>query len=74
MPLNYSLTTNQTKGTKMKQCEIPNCENTNLVFSGVAAFLLGGIPTEKYCYPCANAYVVIKERMDSISKLVEASA
>jgi len=58
----------------MKECLVPNCKNTELVYSGVAAFLLGGIPTEKYCYSCANAYVVIKETMDSISKLVDASS
>ena len=58
----------------MNECKVPNCKNTELVYSGVAAFLLGGIPTEKYCYSCANAYVVIKETMDSISKLVDASS
>ena len=57
----------------MNQCEVPNCENTDLVYSGIAAFMLGGIPTEKYCYSCANAYAVIKERMDSTVKLMEAS-
>jgi hypothetical protein len=58
----------------MRKCIVPNCENTSLVYSGVDAFMLGGIPTEKYCYPCANAYVAIKERMDSISKLMDASS
>ena len=53
----------------MKQCEIPNCESTELVYSGTAALLLGGIPTEKYCYPCANAYAVIKENIDALNKL-----
>ena len=56
------------------QCKVPNCENTELVYSGVAAFMLGGIPTETYCYSCANAYAVIKEKMDSISKLMAPSA
>lgn len=31
-----------------------NCESTELVYSGVDAFLLG-VPTETYCYTCANA-------------------
>lgn len=35
----------------MKQCK--NCESVELVFSGVDAFLLG-VPTEVFCYPCAN--------------------
>jgi hypothetical protein len=35
----------------MKQCK--SCESVELVFSGVDAFLLG-VPTETYCYPCAN--------------------
>jgi hypothetical protein len=37
----------------MNQCKVPNCENTSLVYSGVDAFMLGGIPTETYCYACA---------------------
>ena len=53
----------------MNQCKVPNCENTELVYSGVAAFILGGIPTEKYCYSCANAYAVIKENMDALIKI-----
>lgn len=35
----------------MKECK--SCESTELVYSGVDAFLLG-VPTETYCYPCAN--------------------
>lgn len=31
--------------------------------------MLGGIPTEKYCYPCANAYAVIKDSVDALNKL-----
>jgi hypothetical protein len=58
----------------MDECLVPNCKNTELVYSGVAALILGGIPTEKYCYSCANAYVTIKETMDSISKLMDASS
>ncbi len=30
------------------------CISTELVYSGIDAFLLG-IPTETYCYTCANA-------------------
>lgn len=33
------------------KCEI--CGSKEIVYSGVDAFLLG-IPTEKYCYGCAN--------------------
>lgn len=39
----------------MTKCQLTNCENTDLVYSGVDAFLLG-VPTEKFCYSCANAY------------------
>jgi len=35
----------------MKECD--KCESTELVYSGVDAFILG-VPTETYCYPCAN--------------------
>lgn len=53
----------------MTQCKVPNCENTELVYSGIDAFMLGGIPTENYCYPCANAYAVIKNSIDALNKL-----
>ena len=53
----------------MTQCKVPNCESTELVYSGVDAFMLGGIPTEKYCYSCANAYAVIKDSVDALNKL-----
>ena len=42
-----------------KECEVNNCTDTNLVYSGTAALLLGGIPTEKYCYDHANEYARI---------------
>jgi hypothetical protein len=35
----------------MKECA--KCESTELVYSGTDAFILG-VPTETYCYPCAN--------------------
>jgi hypothetical protein len=34
-------------------CKVDGCDSTELVYSGVDAWLLG-IPTEKYCYECAN--------------------
>jgi hypothetical protein len=39
-----------------KACAIPTCSSTELVYSGTDAFMLGGIPTETYCYECANIY------------------
>ena len=36
------------------ECINPACKSTELVYSGVDAFMLG-VPTEKWCYPCANA-------------------
>lgn len=39
----------------MTTCKVINCESTELVYSGTDAFVLG-IPTETYCYDCANAY------------------
>lgn len=50
----------------MKICATMNCENTNLVYSGVDAFMLGGIPTETYCYTCAAAYLQISNYMKSL--------
>ena len=42
----------------MKQCKTLYCESTELVYSGTDAFGLG-VPTETYCYGCANAYAQI---------------
>ncbi len=39
------------KEDKMRKCK--SCESVDLVYSGVDAFILG-VPTETYCYPCAN--------------------
>ena len=47
----------------MKKCKVIHCENTELVYSGTAALMLGGIPTETYCYDCANAYNQIQITM-----------
>lgn len=40
----------------MKECAVMNCNSTDIVYSGTDALMLGGIPTEKFCYSCANAY------------------
>ena len=46
-----------------KVCKVVHCENTSLVYSGTDALCLGGIPTETYCYDCANAYTQIDAAM-----------
>jgi hypothetical protein len=43
------------------KCQVKTCTNTDLVYSGTDAFQLG-IPTETFCYPCANTY----NRIDTI--------
>jgi hypothetical protein len=48
------------------KCSVMNCESTELVYSGVDAFMLGGIPTEKYCYTCATAYLQISNHLESM--------
>jgi len=40
----------------MKECAVTTCNNTGLVYSGIDALMLGGIPTETFCYACAIAY------------------
>lgn len=45
-----------------------NCEDTNLVYSGTDAFILGGIPTETYCYKCATAYLMISNQLETLVK------
>jgi hypothetical protein len=53
----------------MKKCATMNCEETNIVYSGIDAMMLGGIPTETYCYRCATAYVMISNAVESRFKL-----
>ena len=53
----------------MKTCSVMNCESTNLVYSGIDALMLGGIPTEKFCYVCATAYLQISSIVESMVKL-----
>lgn len=52
----------------MNKCSITTCENTNLVYSGIDALMLGGIPTEKYCYTCAYAYANISNDIEQLQK------
>lgn len=51
------------------KCKVMNCESTNLVYSGIDALMLGGIPTETYCYTCATAYLQISHTIESMVKL-----
>jgi len=53
----------------MKECAVLNCENTSLVYSGIDALMLGGIPTETYCYTCATAYLQISNSVENMVKL-----
>lgn len=58
----------------MKTCKTYKCESTELVYSGVDAFMLGGIPTETYCYTCANAFNQISRDMETLREQQERSA
>lgn len=49
-----------------KECAVEGCTSTELVYSGIAALILGGIPTEKYCYACANAYAQIDKAIRAL--------
>lgn len=55
------------------KCIVRGCEETDLVYSGVDAMMLGGIPTEKICYPHANAYaqvsVVVLEQIEKYEEM-----
>jgi hypothetical protein len=55
---------NHKGGSMALTCQVIHCENTDLVYSGTDAFQLGGIPTERYCRPCAIAYVFITREMN----------
>ena len=46
----------------MKNCVA--CDSTNLVYSGIDAFILG-VPTETVCYACAQVYASILQLQES---------
>jgi hypothetical protein len=50
----------------MKECKVINCNNTDLVYSGTDAFMLGGIPTETFCYSCANSYYQVRLAVEAL--------
>ena len=47
------------------KCKVADCESEELVYSGIAAFILG-IPTESICYDCGNKFA-------QVSKIVQAA-
>ena len=51
------------------KCNNPRCESTELVYSGVDALCLGGIPTEEFCYSCAVGYVTIQNRIAELNSV-----
>lgn len=57
----------------MKTCKTYKCESTELVYSGVDAFMLG-VPTETWCYNCANAYNQISREKEEMREQQERSA
>ena len=52
----------------MIKCKVTNCESTELVYSGIDALMLGGIPTATYCYLCANTYNQIDNSIQLLQK------
>ena len=51
----------------MKTCKTYNCENKDLVYSGIDAVILGVTP-DTYCYKCSNVYAQIRRDMDALVK------
>lgn len=48
----------------MSKCKVEGCESTDLIYSGVDAFMRG-LPTETYCYKCGTTFAIIKQQLDS---------
>jgi hypothetical protein len=48
----------------MNTCIVTDCNSIELVYSGVDALMLGGIPTEKVCYDHANIYAQVHATID----------
>ena len=49
----------------MKTCKTYNCKNTELVYSGIDAVVLG-VMSDTYCYDCSNIYAQIKRDIDAL--------
>jgi hypothetical protein len=47
-------------------CQTPGCENTDLIHSGVDAMVRDMPFTQRFCYPCGNAYVTIKRAIEAL--------
>ena len=47
----------------MSKCQMEGCESTDLIHSGVDAFMRG-LPTATYCYKCGTTYAIIKQQLD----------
>jgi hypothetical protein len=56
----------------MKECAVTTCNNTGLVYSGIDALMLGGIPTETFCYACAIAYSQIDVAINELREKANA--
>ena len=49
------------------KCQVPGCESTDLVYSGVdAAMLYETHITERFCHNCSKAYVIIKRAFEAL--------
>ena len=46
-----------------KQCMLSWCNNTDLT-NKIDSLILGGIPSELYCYRCANTYITIRKQIE----------
>lgn len=58
--------------TQKIKCATVGCENTDLIYSGIDAFCREIPFTEKYCYPCGNAFYSIKKDIESVMEKMEA--
>lgn len=48
----------------MSKCKVEGCESTELIYSGIDAFMRG-VPTETYCYKCGSTYAIIKQQLEN---------
>ena len=55
------------------KCATPGCESTELIHSGIDAFCREIPFTEKYCYPCGNAFYFIKQDISQWLEKMEAT-
>lgn len=51
----------------MKECEVPGCTDTQIIYSGVDATMIYETHiTGRFCQNCSKAYIIIRREVDKL--------